>query len=229
MTSEVPSTGYGLRRLPACLLLMFLVAGACGGSEDADALGDVTTTSVTSPVVATTASSSIPSVTETDAPAAADGPEPTTPVGLTNPPATEATVLADRFAVTDPVEVSIEWTCDGELIDRGAGILISQCTSGQIEPWFARANWFVSVRLIRDDDGVVIAVSSAASGYSGDCMWNRALDSTFDEGPVIDGKASSEGILFGDGHCAGLQFRYENTFDIDEHTNVTSGVIELIP
>ena len=199
-----------------------LVVVACGGGAAEEPSAGETTTSGAAPV--TTA---ISDGSRAATPTTGTAPPPEQ-LAATNAPAPEATEVVDIWAVTEPVEVVIEWDCDGELIDRGGGLFVSACMSGRIEPWFMNANWFVGIRYIRDDDGVPVAIDATANGYSGHCMWNHAGEATFDEAPIVDGKATHEGVLFGDGRCEGLRFVYENTWDVELLTNVTSGIIEPI-
>jgi hypothetical protein len=201
-----------------------IVVAACGGSGG-DEAPTATTAAQASPVV-TTLSQAPPAATTAPA---APAPVTAAPTAVTTA-APAATTPADPWAVTEPIEVTVAWDCDGELVDRGGGMLVSACTSGRIDtPWFTEGNWFTSMRYIRDDDGVLVAVEAASSGYSGHCMWDAAEDSTFARAPVADGKATHEGVLFGNGRCEGLRYVYMNTIDIENGTTATTGTLEPIP
>ncbi len=133
------------------------------------------------------------------------------------------------WAVTEPIEVSVSWECDGELVERG-GFVVSACQSGRIDaPWFTEGNWFTSMSFIRDEEGVVVAIEAASSGYSGHCMWNPPEEFMLERAPVVDGEATHGGILFGNGRCEGLRYLYENTIDIEQGTTETTGILEPIP
>lgn len=212
MASTNHSGNDRLTRTSAWVSSLALVVVACGGGGGVEELSAGTTT---------TAGASGATTLTTEA-------SITSPSAPTTSPAPQSTTVDDPWAVTEPVEVLIEWNCDSDLIDRGGGLLVSACSAGRIEPWFTQGNWFVSIRYLRDDDGIPIAVEAAANGYNGHCMWSSAIDSIFDEVPIIDGRATHEGTLFGNGRCEGLRFVYQNTWDIELQTNVTSGIIEPI-
>ena len=214
-----------LRSMTSSTVALMLAASACGGGTAEEPAPSSAVTTV--PVTTATPTSADPAPTPTPpAPGAPAPPTAAQTVAPTSPP--EPAPPADPWAVTEPIDITIDWDCDGELIDRGA-YMVAACTSGRIEPWFRQTNWFVSFQLVRDDDGDVVAIDGAANGYSGDCMWNRALDSTLNRAPLVDGKATFGGVVFGEGRCEGLRFVYENTIDIEAGTSVTSGVIEPIP
>ena len=213
-------------------LMLMLFASACGGGgEEAEAGSQGrSTTTAAAPAKATTPP---PTTTERskDGGAATQAPTPATPVPGTAAPATTAAPsggIGDLFAVTDPVPIAIDWNCDDQLVER-SGFLVLACTSGRIEPWFSQTNWFISVMYVRDDDGAIVGLEGAASGYNASCMWSRAEDASLYTAPVVDGKATIEGLLFGNGHCEGLQFVFSTTWDVDDLTSVTEGTIERTP
>lgn len=203
-----------LRSMRASTVALMLAASACGGgtAEEPGPSAAITTAAVTT--AAPTPADPTPTPPAPGAPASPTATPSVAPTSPPEPVPPEPAPPADPWAVTEPIEITINWDCDGELIDRGA-YLVAACTSGRIEPWFTETNWFVSFQLVRDDDGEVVAIDGAANGYSGDCMWSRALDSTLTRGPLVNGKATFGGVVFGDGRCEGLRFVYENTIDVE--------------
>ena len=223
VTSSLREARLGRTSSRATALVLVVVACGGGAAEDTADPPNVTTAGAVATAAPTTTGTAPAATTPAVAAPATLAPAATT----TSPP--ETPPAADPWALTEPIEIVIDWDCDGELIDRGGGMFVAACTSGRIEPWFMNANWFVSVRFVRDNDGIPVAIDGTAGGYSPHCMWIRALDSTLTRAPIVDGKAIVEGVVFGEGRCEGLRFVYQNTFDVESNMNVTSGVIELIP
>ena len=147
----------------------------------------------------------------------------------TNAPTVRATTTTtnDPFAIyqpTETLEVAVEWTCD-PLIDRGGGTYGSGCSIQQYDhPILDATNFFVSFTYLTDDDGNRVGISAFTSGYSPACTWT-AEETGAIEAPLVDGIATYSGVLVGGGHCEGVRWEYENTWDDVNHASTTSGVI----
>ncbi len=211
---EDDRTQVGSRTRPcravAVGIAAIVVVAACGGSSDPPSSSDDASTATES-----VTDSGTSSTTTSTAPA------PTSPV----PPSTTADPYA-LYTPTEPVDVDVEWRCD-EPRSRGAFLITTCSTPTRDEPILNDTNWIFGLTYINDEDGNRVGISASASGYSPNCTWDPA-DVTPVEAPLIDGKATTDGVLIGGGRCEGVQWTYYNTWDEATKSNVTTGVIERI-
>jgi len=214
--------------LAALVVILIVAFSVCSGGDDDDAAATGTTqTPATTQARATTSGAT----GTTAASATSSAPEATTATTVTATTTTTAavTTTADPFAifnVTEPRDVSVEWTCDEPAV-LGSNVFGTSCRTESRELLFLESNFAMSIDYTRDADGNPVSMALQSRSWSPNCTWD-AVDTAPDSAPVVDGKVSHSGVFLGAGRCEGVQWLWESTWDVEAHTILMTGVLEPI-